>query len=134
MGDRGGHKYVGRISIKLGFVDSALRNPHPQRTLPIVAGSQTLPRDGAKSGGHHDDIVRIDSHSDDATYTNNNTLKRPTSRAREGYGSVRERDMADGGRMPEREAPVSNAAGPRRQNGKLAGQQQMQQPPPAQVS
>ena len=95
------------------------------------SGSQTLPRDGTK-GAHADDIMRADhgGHSDDATYTNNNTLKRPGSRAREGYGSVRERDVVvtDGGRVAaEREAPISNTG--RRPNGKISGQQIQQQQP-----
>lgn len=52
----------------------------------------------------------------------------PASRAREGYGSVRERDLNDGGKLPEREASSNSTIG-RRTNGKAGIQQQQQQPP-----
>jgi hypothetical protein len=55
-------------------------------------------------------------------------------RAREGYGSVRERDVAEVSRIPDRENPVSNASTQRRQNGKMTGQQMQQQPPVKQIS
>lgn len=48
------------------------------------------------------------------------------SRARDGYGSVRERDLNDGGKMPERE-PNANTSMGRRINGKAGVQQQQQQ-------
>ena len=51
------------------------------------------------------------------------------SRAREGYGSVRERDVGDGGRVPEREAPISNTSIQRRPNGKMSASQPVQQQP-----
>ena len=100
------------------------------KSNPFSEGSQTLPRDGTKGGHLADEIVRADSHDEaGGGYNNNNTLKRPTSRARDGYGSVRDRDrdVPDGGRMPERENPVSNATGPRRPNGKAGGHQPIQQ-------